>query len=171
MMKKGTVTAGAIVLGLGFIEYRRIMDFKEKYFVKADNFSFKLDGVHLIVNFNLKIDNKSTKTVEIKNVKGTIEHLGRTVATFNAPKNLVASAGQISSTSVGAVIDLRNYAGGLAELTKETNPDIKIKYWVTVPFKLALFVPVPITIENTTTVKIGSWVTGIKDFISKWANK
>lgn len=161
---KWLFTAG-IAGSIGLIEYRRYMSFLDTVSTSIKGLKIKKEGSNLSVFFQLIVDNKSSKSIDVQSLVGSLYTGSLKIGDFKINQSAKISSNSKSVIPLTVLINPKRLLNDVSKYN--SNAKITLKTKTVLNFELLGLLKVPVNIKNITTVDATEILKEVKSFVSE----
>jgi len=157
----------AVVGFVGAVEYRRYSNFIDTLSFETENLKLSKNGENIQANFQIVVINKSTKSVDVKSLNGSLFSGDFKIGDFKINQSSTISANKTNIIPCVAIIDLKDSAKNINMFNPEST--IKLITNTVVNFGIAGLVKIPVSVKNTTLFDTTVLVSNLKSLIDNFS--
>jgi LEA14-like dessication related protein len=157
----------AIVGVIGAVEYRRYSNFIDTLSINTENLKLSKNGENIQANFQIVVTNKSTKSVDVKSLNGSLFSGNFKIGDFKINQSSTISANKTNIIPCVAIIDLKDFAKNINMFNPGST--IKLITNTVVNFGIAGLIKIPVSVKNTTLFDTTVLVSNLKSLIDNFS--
>jgi LEA14-like dessication related protein len=164
MNKSKWLFIAGLIGSIGVVEYRRYMSFLDTLSTSTRGLRIKKEGQWLNISFQLDVNNRSSKNVNIKSLRGTLYTGALKIGDFKINQAVTISANSKSTIPLTVLINANRLLNDISKYNPTAKITLKTK--TVLNFQMIGLLGIPIGIKNITVFDGTSILNELRSFVS-----